>query len=191
MAEGGNGILTPPQDGDEIAPVIPLRQRQPDSAPQQAVRRSLPAERAPFDPELEQADVRLTRRRARRLRGWISVASRVRIPARPPQRVVVLFGCTVLAVLVVAGAVLAIDEPWHAARRTPAVEAQAGTKGASSPAKQHRSAGQTIHRPAYGRRPVGRRLAKRHTVRVAVGTTKRSSSTVESVYQPRQSANSG
>src|SRR5579884_931958 len=100
-------------------------------------------------------------------------------------------GCAALAVLVVAGAVLAIDEPWRAVRRTPGVEARAGGKGATNPATPHRSAPQATHRSAHGRRPAARRHLRRHTGRVVVVATKRSSSTVESSYQPRQSANTG
>ena len=57
---GGSGTLNPPSD-DDVAPVIPLRQRQATLAPP-APRRALPRERAAFDPELEPGDVALRRR---------------------------------------------------------------------------------------------------------------------------------
>jgi hypothetical protein len=54
--KGGNGILNPPSDGDDVAPVIPLRQRQGGETPKQVERRPLPRERAAFDPEIESGD---------------------------------------------------------------------------------------------------------------------------------------
>jgi len=53
--------LNPPSDGDDVAPVIPLRQRQGAEAPTQVERRPLPRERAAFDPEIESGDVSLRR----------------------------------------------------------------------------------------------------------------------------------
>src|SRR6185437_1716510 len=70
---GGSWTLNPPSD-DDVAPVIPLRQRQATLAPP-APRRVLPRERAAFDPELEPGEVAL-RRRPLRAAGL----SRLRLP---------------------------------------------------------------------------------------------------------------
>ena len=89
--------MNPPRD-DDVAPVIPLRQRQGDSAPT-AVRQPLPRERAAFDPELEPTDVTLRRRSHRRLVAHLSVHAsrrpRLRVPA--PRVAAVLVPAVVLA----------------------------------------------------------------------------------------------
>src|SRR5947209_20456732 len=61
--KGGSGTLQPPGD-DNVAPVIPLRQRSEPSEPS-TPRKPLPRERAAFDPELEPGDIALRRRRPR------------------------------------------------------------------------------------------------------------------------------
>jgi hypothetical protein len=93
--KGGSGILNPPGDED-VAPVIPLRQRQTDPVAPTAPRKALPRENAAFDPELEPADVALRRRRSRRaLRGIAAVApGRVR-PARATVAWLVIAGLAV------------------------------------------------------------------------------------------------
>jgi hypothetical protein len=63
--KGGSGIFTPPGD-DNVAPVIPLRQRQSNQVAPPA-RKVLPRERAAFDPELEAGEVVLRRRAHRTL----------------------------------------------------------------------------------------------------------------------------
>jgi hypothetical protein len=54
-AGGGSGILKPPGDGDDVAPVIPLRQRH-NNGNDPAERKTLPSERAPFDPNSNQTE---------------------------------------------------------------------------------------------------------------------------------------
>ena len=62
----GTGTLNPPGDGDNIAKVAPLRRREPHLVGLPRIRDPLPAESAPFDAELEPADVQLRRSRKRR-----------------------------------------------------------------------------------------------------------------------------
>lgn len=64
-AQGGSGTLKPPGD-DNVAPVIPLRQRRTETTDAPTGTKLLPRERAAFDPELEPADVVLRRRRSPR-----------------------------------------------------------------------------------------------------------------------------
>src|SRR5690349_14157219 len=93
---GGSGTLNPPSD-DDVAPVIPLRQRQATLAPS-APRRVLPRERAAFDPELEPGEVALTRRS-------LGLAGRPRL--RLPHRDVFLLSRrTRSAIAIAAGAVV-------------------------------------------------------------------------------------
>jgi hypothetical protein len=62
--QGGSGTLQPPGD-DNVAPVIPLRQRHSEPSEPSTPRKPLPRERAAFDPELEPGDIALPRRRPR------------------------------------------------------------------------------------------------------------------------------
>src|SRR5438132_1189719 len=66
-ATGGSGTLNPPADGDDIAPVIPLRQRQGAINAPPPKREPLPRERAAFDPEIESGEVALRRPLRRRV----------------------------------------------------------------------------------------------------------------------------
>src|ERR1700757_4971295 len=66
-ATGGSGTLNPPRDGDDIAPVIPLRQRQGAAPVPPPKREPLPRERAAFDPEIESGEVALRRPWRRRV----------------------------------------------------------------------------------------------------------------------------
>jgi hypothetical protein len=60
--KGGSGTLNRSGDGEDVAPVIPLRQRREDPTVPPPGRRTLPRERAAFDPELEAGDVAVRRR---------------------------------------------------------------------------------------------------------------------------------
>jgi hypothetical protein len=64
--KGGSGTFLPAPGDENVAPVIPLRQRQTEPSKPSTPRTPLPRERAAFDPELEPADVALRRRRAPR-----------------------------------------------------------------------------------------------------------------------------
>lgn len=75
--------MSPPHDGDEVAVVIPLRQRQEGTVASPPARQKLPRERAAFDPELEPGDVLLKRRANRR--RLVEVASSV-LRGRPRFR---------------------------------------------------------------------------------------------------------
>jgi hypothetical protein len=59
--------LNPPRDGDDIAPVIPLRQRRGAVPIPPSKREPLPRERAAFDPEIEAGEVALRRPWRRRV----------------------------------------------------------------------------------------------------------------------------
>jgi hypothetical protein len=61
--KGGSGTFLRPPGDDDVAPVIPLRQRHSEPSEPSTPRKPLPRERAPFDPELEPGDVALRRRR--------------------------------------------------------------------------------------------------------------------------------
>jgi hypothetical protein len=91
----GSGTVNPPGDSDDVAPVIPLRQRQDRNGAHSGARGSLPREHAPFDPEIEPGDVALKRRPHRRvLAQLMSHASGVRPRTAPLSQslVVVLLG---------------------------------------------------------------------------------------------------
>ena len=80
--KGGSGTLQPPGD-DNVAPVIPLRQRHSEPSEPSTPRKPLPRERAAFDPELEPGDVALRRRRPRRA-AWGRVRhATARLRVRP------------------------------------------------------------------------------------------------------------
>lgn len=88
-AIGGRGTLDPPSDGDHVAPVVPLRRRQPPLAVIRGVRRALPRERAPFDPEIIPDDGLLEAERSGRLAGSVvalrASVARVRAAALPSR----------------------------------------------------------------------------------------------------------
>lgn len=92
--------MIPPADGEEIAPVIPLRQR-PQQQP--GAGRRLPQESAAFDPELEPAHVALRKRRGRRIRGGIKRPLRTLalILDAPAIRVLSLVGVGVVSLALV------------------------------------------------------------------------------------------
>src|ERR1700757_4047603 len=104
-ATGGSGTLNPPRDGDNIAPVIPLRQRQgavpappPEGGP-------LPRERAAFDPEIESGEVALRRPlRRRMLLRFSSARPDLHVAWRP--RVTVAATAVPIALLVVLSLVV-------------------------------------------------------------------------------------
>ena len=78
---GGSGTFVRPPGDDDVAPVIPLRQRHSEPSDASTPRKPLPRERAAFDPELEPADVVLRRRRRPRAAlGRVRQASGHRLP---------------------------------------------------------------------------------------------------------------
>src|SRR5437588_8270099 len=103
---GGSRILHPPSD-DDVAPVIPLRQRQPTASGSPLPRRELPRERAAFDPEIEPADGVLGRGlRYRPHTGRLMTGLRrgdgLRLPPDRRAFLVVAAGTAVLALCVAA-----------------------------------------------------------------------------------------
>jgi hypothetical protein len=72
--KGGKGTVEPPTDGEDVAPVIPLRRREGDPADTGVSRGLLPQESAPFDPEFELAPVKLRRRLHRRVGARLAAA---------------------------------------------------------------------------------------------------------------------
>jgi hypothetical protein len=189
-AKGGTGILNPPSDGDDIAPVIPLRQRQgqgPQTAPP-AARQSLPRERSAFDPEIEPLDVPLRRRRR-----WPAMAhqSTRGLPHRPAidirRRAVVRAAvATGAAVLLIAFVVQALDS--QAQRRpTPAATAHSSLPGLRSsqlPAKSRvaASAQTSKLRRAHTRhhRSTSSSRSRSHQLAASAGSVPDSSSVSQS-----------
>ncbi len=68
--------MNPPSDEDDVAKVTPLRRREPHLVGLPRIRDPLPAESAPFDPELEPSDVQLRRSRKRRTGAALASAAR-------------------------------------------------------------------------------------------------------------------
>jgi hypothetical protein len=99
---GGSGTFVRPPGDDDVAPVIPLRQRHSEPSDASTSRKRLPRERAAFDPELEPADVDLRRRRPRAALGRIRQAT-----ARRPRRAM---GAAALVLALAGGATAAISD---------------------------------------------------------------------------------
>ncbi|MFL5863731.1 MAG: hypothetical protein ACJ780_23660, partial [Solirubrobacteraceae bacterium] len=88
---------------DNVAPVIPLRQRHNQPSEASPSRRPLPRERAAFDPELEPAEVVLQRRRPLGA-AWGRVrpaVARPRVRLQPAAIVAVVAAMVAVGVLVV------------------------------------------------------------------------------------------
>ena len=83
--KGGSGTFVRAPGDDDVAPVIPLRQRRSEPSAASTPRKLLPRERAAFDPELEPGDVVLRRRRPPRAAlGRVGQATgRLRVRPRP------------------------------------------------------------------------------------------------------------
>src|SRR5947209_2672255 len=102
--KGGSGTFLPAPGDENVAPVIPLRQRQNEPSAPPTPRKPLPRERAAFDPELEPADVALRRPRPPRAglgRVWQATA---RLRVRP--RLTATAGA--LAAMATAGVLAAV-----------------------------------------------------------------------------------
>ena len=136
--KGGSGTFLQTPGDDNVAPVIPLRQRQGEPSEASTPRKPLPRERAAFDPELEPADVLLRRRRPRRA-AWGRVQhATARLHVRPRPMVT----AAALAAMAMAGAAAAVlgppftsDGPRHspvAARRATAQVVQTQMTQASA-----------------------------------------------------------
>ena len=108
---GGSGTLRPPGD-DDVAPVIPLRKRQPQiPAPARA---RLPRERAAFDPELEPGEVLLRRHRRHRIaRRVAAVGGRAWSDAPPTAAPRLLVGAGIARAIG-----MLIIQPFSGASRT-------------------------------------------------------------------------
>jgi hypothetical protein len=118
--KGGSGTFLPAPGDENVAPVIPLRQRQnqPPAAP--TPRKPLPRERAAFDPELEPADVALRRRRAPRagLDRVRQATARLRVRPRLTATAAALTAMAAAGVL--AAVILAQPFTSAGARHAPA-----------------------------------------------------------------------
>ena len=101
--KGGSGTFLRTPGDDDVAPVIPLRQRHRDPVDASTSRKLLPRERAAFDPELEPADVVLRRRR----RPRAALRQIRQASARPLRRAM---AATALALAVAGGATAAISD---------------------------------------------------------------------------------
>jgi hypothetical protein len=100
--KGGSGTFLPAPGDDDVAPVIPLRQRHSEPSDASTSRKRLPRERAAFDPELEPADVDLRRRRPQAALGRIRQAT-----AHRPRRAT---GAAALVLVLAGGATAAISD---------------------------------------------------------------------------------
>jgi hypothetical protein len=178
---GGSGIIKPPSDDENVAPVIPIRQRQPPTPPRPAAAgKRLARENAAFDPEPEPGEVVLRQRRARRattgitrvlalLRagpGWRRLTRRIRIP--------VLAAGVVLAAVVVALPLLDSTRPPRASRSHAAQDRSATVAGvepigpavAETPSTTRQTAARRArHTARHHARP---RSTRRHVAQRAV-----------------------
>jgi hypothetical protein len=126
--KGGSGTFLRPPGDDDVAPVIPLRQRQNQPSAPPTPRKPLPRERAAFDPELEPADVALRRRRPPRAAlGRVRQAA-ARLHTGPARMAAV----GVLAAMATAGVLAAVilAQPFTSsgARRASTAALRAGTE---------------------------------------------------------------
>jgi hypothetical protein len=113
----GSGTVNPPGDSDDVAPVIPLRQRQGSNGAHTGARGSLPREHAPFDPEIEPGDVALRRRPHRRVLAQLMPHAgivRPRTAPLSPPFVAVLLG---VAACLVVGSLLVLQPGSSSPRR--------------------------------------------------------------------------
>jgi hypothetical protein len=101
--KGGSGTFLPAPGDDDVAPVIPLRQRHSEPSDASTSRKRLPRERAAFDPELEPADVDLRRRRRPR-------AALGRIRQATARRTRRAMGAAALVLALAGGATAAISD---------------------------------------------------------------------------------
>jgi hypothetical protein len=124
--KGGSGTFLPAPGDENVAPVIPLRQRQTQPSEASTPRKPLPRERAAFDPELEPADVTLRRRRPPRVAlGRVRQAA-ARLHARPGRMATVLAAMAAAGVL--AAVILAQPLTSSGARRASTAALRAGTE---------------------------------------------------------------
>ena len=153
--------MIPPHDGDDVAPVIPLRQRQGSALASPTKREPLPRERAAFDPELEGAEVMLRRPIRRRIGSRFStILSSLRIPQLPARSLVVALVMSV-AVLAILSLIVLPSLGGRFARRPAARLASHRhstllTQSGTSPGLQHRT---SVARRATNRR---RQVAQHH-----------------------------
>jgi hypothetical protein len=124
--KGGSGTFLRPPGDDDVAPVIPLRQRQNQPSAPPTPRKPLPRERAAFDPELEPADVALRRRGSPRAAlGRVSRAA-ARLHARPGRLATVGVLAAMAAAGVLAAVILAQPLTSSSARRASTAALRAG-----------------------------------------------------------------
>ena len=121
VTKGGSGTLQPPGD-DNVAPLIPLRQRHTEPSAPSTPRKALPRERAAFDPELEPGDVALRRRRRPRAAfGHVRQATtRLHVRPRPTATAAALVAVATAGVIA-AGVLGPQVFNSAAARRAPTV----------------------------------------------------------------------
>jgi hypothetical protein len=130
--KGGSGTFLPAPGDENVAPVIPLRQRQnqPPAAP--TPRKPLPRERAAFDPELEPADVALRRRRPPRAAlGRVRQAA-ARLHTGPARMAAVGVLAAMATVGVLAVVILAQPLTSSGARRASTAALRAGREDAQT-----------------------------------------------------------
>ena len=117
--KGGSGTFLRPPGDDNVAPVIPLRQRRNDPSEPSTPRKPLPRERAAFDPELEPGDVALRRRRPPRAAlGRVRQAT-ARLRVRPRLMVTAAVLAAMAAAGVLAAAILGPSRSPRPARHDP------------------------------------------------------------------------
>jgi hypothetical protein len=172
--------LNPPRDGDDIAPVIPLRQRQGAVPSPSSKREPLPRERAAFDPEIEAGEVALRRPWRRRVLIRFSSARPDLHAARRPRAstvaTVVPVAFLVVLTLVVLPSFGSGPARTTASSETVRQHAPSAGRTAPSPVISRRTA---AHRPTSDRHHRARRHASARATkprRMVASATQRASS---------------
>jgi uncharacterized membrane protein YgcG len=142
--KGGSGTFFRPPGDDDVAPVIPLRQRL-DKRSEASMPRKLPRERAAFDPELEPADIALQRRRPRRVAPGRARKAVARLHVRRPLAFTAMALAAVATAAVIAAAMVEPHPSAPVGARRTATDARRSTTALVETQMAEASADRTRH----------------------------------------------
>jgi hypothetical protein len=173
--KGGSGTFLRPPGDDDVAPVIPLRQRL-DNPSQASVPRKLPRERAAFDPELELGDIGLQGRRPRRVLLGRAREAIARLHLRPPLAFTAMALAAVATAAVIAAAIVEPHPFASVGARRSATDARRPTTALVETQIAEASTDRTRHLLTRTTPRAGHPAGKRHRDH-ALATTRRGATT--------------